>query len=128
MSIVGNIISDFSQGDDLEISCTIQSISSGILLSKVWFMVKRKFIDSDDDAIVSKLATSVFDGTNGFISDTGSDGTGQASVYLSNADTALFEPYVEYVYSLKALFDNDTVRTLETGIIAAFPTARQGIT
>lgn len=128
MSIVGNIISDFSQGDDLEIACTVNAIPSGVLLSKVWFMVKRKFTDDDTDAIISKLATTVYDETQGYISDTGVDGTGQASIYLSQIDTELFDPFIEYVYSIKILLDNDKTKTVETGIIVAYPTARQGVT
>lgn len=127
MSIVGNIISGFSQGDDLEIAHTVQSIPSGKLLSKVWFMVKEKFTDDDSAAIISKLATTLVT-TYGYISDTGADGTGAASIYLTHSDTMLLLPFIENVYSIKVLFSDNTVRTTETGIIVAYPTARQGVT
>jgi len=128
MSIVGNLISGFSQGDDLEIAHTIQSIPSGKLLSKVWFMVKEKFTDDDSAAIISKLATTTLVTTSGYISDTGIDGTGAASIYLTHTDTTLLLPFIENVYSIKVLFSDNTVRTTETGIIVAYPTARQGVT
>ena len=129
MTIANGRIDDFVNGDDLEIERTITGVPSGILVERAWFMVKHKYTDIDDDAIISKLATSINTADQGWVADDGS-GDGEATIrfYLTPADTELLYAYSEYPYSIKVKLDNDRVNTPELGLIVAYPWVKQGAT
>ena len=125
MTQLNGTINDFIQGDDLEIERTVSSIPDGVLIDTAWFTVKRKFSDSDADAVISKEITSALD-TDGQITDTGVDGTGVIVFNLSPDDTASLTALKQYVYSIKIRLNNSRVNTPEIGIIMSNPTARNG--
>ncbi len=121
-------IEDFVTGDDLEIERTITAVPSGTIIETAWFMVKRKFTDVDDDAIISKLINDTNQIGIGWIQDTGSDTTGLVRFYLTPADTSILTALSEYPYSIKLKFSNGKVNTPELGVIVAFPAVKQGST
>lgn len=128
MMITDGVINDFVAGDDLEIERGISSIPEGISIEKAWFMVKRKFSDPDNKAIISKTITSINTIDVGWIEDVGTDGDGLIRFYLTQTDTAVLTPLSEYQYSIKLLLDNGKVNTPERGVIIAEPAVKQGNT
>jgi len=121
-------IDDFVAGDDLEIERTISSIPSGILIQTAWFMVKRKFEDSDATALISKTITVINTASIGWIEDTGADGIGLIRFYITQTETALLTPFSEYQYSIKIKLDNGKVNTPERGVMIAEPAVKKGNT
>lgn len=128
MTIADGRIDDFVAGDDLEIERSISSIPEGIALQYAWFMVKRKFTDSDADALISKVVTAANNASEGWIEDTGTDGDGLVRFYISQAETARMTPLSEYQYSIKLKLDNNRVNTPEVGVIVATPAIKTGNT
>lgn len=120
------IINDFVAFDDFEIQRTV-TIPSGTSIQKAWFTIKKKFIDLDSSAIISKLATSV-QSSEGWVESVGSGGIGLVHFYLTPAETGMLTPYSEYPYSIKIqLATSLQVSTPETGLIIASPAVRRGI-
>lgn len=128
MTIANGRIDDFVAGDDLEIERTISSIPEGISIDAAWFMVKRKFTDSDANALISKDITVANNANEGWIEDNGTDGDGLIRFYISQAETALLTPLSEYQYSIKIRLDNGKVNTPEVGVIIATPAVKTGNT
>jgi hypothetical protein len=126
MTITDGRIDDFVSGDDLEIERSITSIPDGVIISTAWFMVKRKFSDTDAHALISKTITATNTVNVGWIEDTGIDGDGLIRFYLTAAETVLLTPLSEYQYSIKLKLDNDKVNTPERGVIVAEPAVKQG--
>lgn len=120
------LIDDFVSGDDLEIERTVTAIPSGLLITTAEFMVKKRYSDADDSAIISKLATTVFQSTIGWVEDTGADTSGLIHFYLTPDDTSLLVGYSEYPYSIRIVFNNGNVYTRETGLIVATPAVNRG--
>ncbi len=127
MTINDGIINDFVAGDDLEIERAISSIPDGIEITTAWFMVKSRFTDTDDEALISKTITNANTADQGWIEDVGTDGDGLIRFYLTQAETAILTPLSEYQYSIKLSFDNDKVNTPERGVMIAEPAVKQGI-
>lgn len=125
MAIISEI-TDFVIGDALQIQRTIQAIPSGQLVSKAWFTVKRKFSDTDINALIDKVITAVAT-ADGVIEATGSNGTAIINFYLSASDTDNLTPLAEYKYAVKLLFASGQPYTPETGTIVALPRVREGI-
>lgn len=128
MTITDGRIDDFVAGDDLEIERSISSIPEGISIDTAWFMVKRKFSDSDANALISKTITNSNTANVGWIEDTGTDGDGLIRFYLTQAETALLTPFSEYQYSIKIKMDNGKVNTPERGVFIAEPAVKKGNT
>lgn len=128
MTTTDGIINDFVNGDDLEIERSITSIPTGVLLEAAWFMVKRKYSDSDADALISKTINTVETAGVGWIEDTGVDGTGLIHFFLTPDDTILLTALSEYPYSIKIKLNNDKFNTPELGVIVASPAVKQGST
>jgi|SwirhirootsSR3_FD_contig_41_13080324_length_1798_multi_3_in_0_out_0_3 hypothetical protein len=128
MTTVDGRIDDFVANDDLEIERTISSIPDGITIDTAWFMVKRKFTDSDDAALISKTISPSNTADVGWIEDIGTDGEGLIRFYLTQAETALLTPFSEYQYSIKLLLNNDKVNTPERGVMIAEPAVKRGNT
>lgn len=128
MTIADGRIDDFVAGDDLEIERSISSIPEGISIDTAWFMVKRKFTDSDAAAIISKTITPSNTINVGWIEDIGTDGDGLLRFYLTQADTAILTPFSEYQYSIKLKLDNGKVNTPERGVMIAEPAVKKGNT
>ena len=126
MTTTDGIINNFVNGDDLEIERSVISIPTGVLLQSAWFMVKRKYSDSDTDALISKTITTVNVAGVGWIEDTGADGTGLIHFYLTPTETALLTALSEYPYSIKIKLNNDKLNTPELGVIVASPAVKQG--
>lgn len=127
MTVFNGTIDDFAIGDDLAIERTIESIPDSITLATAWFMVKRKLSDVDADALITKTITAVAN-NDGHISDTGIDGTGILTFYLTSIETALLTPLRDYKYSIKIKMSNDKVYTPEVGLLTAYPTVKLGST
>lgn len=128
MTITNGRIDDFVSGDDLEIERTIAAVPTGITIVTAWFMVKRKFTDTDLEALISKTITSTNTVNVGWIEDQGSDGTGLIRFYLTQTETALLTPLSEYQYSIKIALSNDKVNTPERGVMVAEPAVKKGNT
>lgn len=128
MTVIDGRIDDFVAGDDLEIERTITSIPDGIILDTAWFMVKRKFTDSDTDALIMKTITVTDTAEIGWIEDTGVDGDGLIRFYITPDETAILTPLSEYQYSIKLKFDNDKLNTPERGVMVAEPAVKTGDT
>lgn len=127
MTIANGRIDNFVNGDDLEIERTITSIPSGVLIESAWFMVKRNYNDTDDKAIISKLATHSNTANQGWIFDDGAnDGEATVRFYLTPADTEVLYAYSQYPYSIKIKLDNGRFNTPELGVIVAYPWVKQG--
>lgn len=128
MTIADGRIDDFVAGDDLEIERSINSIPEGISIDTAWFMVKRKFTDSDAAAIISKTITASNLANVGWVEDVGTDGDGLIRFYLTQAETAILTAFSEYQYSIKIKLDNGKVNTPERGVIIAEPAVKKGNT
>lgn len=128
MTVSVSRIDDFVLGDDLEIERSITSIPTGIVIDSAWFMVKRKFEDTDAQALISKTISTVDTAGIGWIENTGGSGTGLIHFYITATDTALLTALSEYQYSIKLKFDNGKVVTPEIGVIVANAWVKQGST
>lgn len=128
MTVSDGRIDSFVTGDDLEIERTIQEIPLGLTVTTAWFMVKRKYSDTDSQAIITKTITSVDTSGVGWIEDAGADGEALIHFYLVPAETSLLTALSEYPYSIKVKFNNGKVNTPETGKIVAIPAIKQGST
>lgn len=128
MTISDGRIDDFVAGDDLEVERTISSIPAGVLIQTAWFMVKRRFDDSDAIALISKTITASNTANVGWIEDSGTDGSGLIRFYITQAETVLLTPFSEYQYSIKIKLDNNKVNTPERGVMIAEPAVKKGNT
>lgn len=128
MTVSNGRIDDFVAGDDLEVERMITDIPEGITIVTAWLMVKRKYTDSDDKAIISKTITSGNTAGIGWIENTGTSGEGTLRFYLTPLETAILNPLSEYPYSIKIKLSNGIVNTPEVGVIIATPAIKTGNT
>jgi len=123
MTIV--MITDFSNGDDLEIERTV-AIPSGTTITSAWFMVKRSVLDLDSEALIDKSITSITVSGVGVIYDTGvSDARALLLFWLTTTDTNILTPFSEYQYSIKVQLSTNKVYTPERGVIIANPAVKK---
>jgi hypothetical protein len=113
-------IDSFVIGDDLTIERTI-TVPSGVTIANAWFTVKTGYDLADSNAFILKKITTNDVVGSGYISDTGADGTGKVAFYLTPIDTLKLTPYSEYPYDIQIIWSDNKKRTIELGVIVAYP-------
>jgi len=122
MPAYNTTISGFVAGDDLDVVRVISNIPSGQYVSKAWFTVKKRYFDTDAQAIFQKIITASSVANQGVISDDGASDTVAGVLFVLGAsDTVLLKPSAEYVYDIQVITSAGKLYTPETGVIVALP-------
>lgn len=116
MTSYNTTLTDFVAGDDFTIERTVTALPSGVVLSKVWFTVKKKYTDTDSNALIQKAITTVNQPGIGII-----DNINHFYIYLSPTDTELLNPTSEYFYDIQLKLSDTSITTPEFGTIIALP-------
>jgi hypothetical protein len=104
-------------GDDFRITVSVPDIPAGRSIVKAWFTGKSYPSLPDDDAELRKIVTTI-DGADGFVSNTGSGGTGEVYFTFVPADTVGLRVNYPYLYDIQVKMDNGEVSTVLDGTIA----------
>lgn len=95
------VVLEYTRGDDISIPIQIvdeNDLPLDISDWTVFFTVKQKLSDVDDDAKIKKTITSHTDPTNG-----------ETQIALSRSDSNLIG---SYLFDLQVLTDNDEIKTI----------------
>ena len=114
MPTLDGSISDFVQGDTLDIKRNITNLSGVGTIAEAWLSVKQY---ATDVANIFQKHITITPSTDGEITDTGGSGTGIVVFHLSAADTSLLLDQVKYVYDIQVKMSGQGIYTPERGVI-----------
>ena len=126
MSHLRETINDFVRGDSYQLprTVTITDILPETLV-KAWFTVKRRIVDSDDDAIIQKTITTVLS-VDGQIDEGGTAiADGHMYFLLTATDTNAMAALNIYHYDIKVLSSAGDAKVVESGRITSSASVTQ---
>lgn len=115
MVVTSTIYHEFASGDDYTVVRDAIPIPANTTMIQAWFMVKRRYTDTNSDALISKTITTS-GSSQGIISNTG-ELEGEASVLftLLGADTKKLTPLSAYPYVIQFQVSDLRIMTYEVG-------------
>jgi hypothetical protein len=119
MPNLASTITGFVKGDHLDIVRTVTGIPAGQVLAQAIFTVRAVNMST---IIFSKTITSTNSPTNGQITDTGADGTGEVLFRLqggTTGDTVLLAAGTAYPFDIQTKTDANKYYTPEVGTITS---------
>jgi len=117
-------ISEVVEGDDYEITRTIEELPVGDSLATVWLTMKTAITDADPGLFQKEITTTDVPGTGQITDDGAGDATAAVRFDLTPDDTALPTPGTAAVYDIQVLTTAGKVYTVEKGTF----TTVQGVT
>lgn len=125
MPTLGDTISGFVQGNDLELDCPVKNIPTGQTLVEAWLTIKIKITDTDP-GILQKVINLTDQPGIGQITDDGGGtapggviGVGQLRFDLTPTDTAILVGGTKYFYDIKVKTSLSKYYTTDSGTIVS---------